>query len=70
MCFSPLRRKTSELEGEEYSSRILAGINRLEPLLVSSRFTRLSTAFVCGATAYGETGKSADLLAQIQPISQ
>jgi hypothetical protein len=25
MCFSPLRRKTSELEGEEYTSRIVVG---------------------------------------------
>jgi hypothetical protein len=27
MCFSPLRRKTSELEGEEeYTSRLVSGI--------------------------------------------
>jgi hypothetical protein len=31
MCFSPLRRKTSELEGEEYSSRIISGIDRHDP---------------------------------------
>jgi hypothetical protein len=70
MCFSPLRRKTSELEGEEYTIRIVSGIDRLDPPLVSSRFTRLCTAFVCGATAFGETGKSADGLAQIQPSSR
>jgi hypothetical protein len=64
MCFSPLRRKTSELEGEEYTIRIVSGIDRLDPPL------RLCTAFVCGATAFGETGKSADLLAQIQPSSR
>jgi hypothetical protein len=51
MCFSPLRRKTSELEGEEYTSRIVSGIDRLDPPLVSSRFTRLCTTF-------GETGGS------------
>jgi hypothetical protein len=56
MCFSPLRRKTSEFEGEEYISRIVSGIDRLDPPLVSSRFTRLCTAF-------GETGKSADTTA-------
>jgi hypothetical protein len=43
MCFSPLRRKTSELEGEEYTSRIVSRIDRLDPPLVSSRFTRLCT---------------------------
>jgi hypothetical protein len=63
MCFSPLRRKKSELEGEEYTSTIVSGIDRLDPPLVSSRFTRLCTAF-------GETGKSADWLAQIQPSSR
>jgi hypothetical protein len=26
MSFSPLRRKTSELEGEEYTSRLVSGI--------------------------------------------
>jgi hypothetical protein len=26
MCFSPLQRKTSELEGEEYTSRLVSGI--------------------------------------------
>jgi hypothetical protein len=26
MCFSPLRRKTSKLEGEEYTSRLVSGI--------------------------------------------
>jgi hypothetical protein len=31
MCFSPLRRKTSELEGEEYTIRIVSGIDRLNP---------------------------------------
>jgi hypothetical protein len=33
--FSPLRHKTSELEGEEYTSRIVSGIDRLDPPLVS-----------------------------------
>jgi hypothetical protein len=37
MCFSPLRRKTSELEGEEYTIRIVSGIDRLDPPLVSQQ---------------------------------
>jgi hypothetical protein len=36
MCFSPLRRKTSELEGEEYTIRMVSVIDRLDPPLVSS----------------------------------
>jgi hypothetical protein len=62
MCFSPLRRMTSELEGEEYTSRIVSGIDRLDPPLVSSRFTRLCTTF-------GETGKSADTTADFLLLS-
>jgi hypothetical protein len=43
MCFSPLRRKTNELKGEEYTNRIVSGMDRLDPPLDSSRFTRLCT---------------------------
>jgi hypothetical protein len=44
MCFIPLRRKTSELEGEEYTSRIVSGIDRLNPPLSHVCAPHLSVA--------------------------
>jgi hypothetical protein len=53
LCFSPLRRKTSELEGEEYTSRIVSGIDRLDPPLVRRKTSegRLSGVVASEAAA-------------------
>jgi hypothetical protein len=56
MCFSPLRRKTSELEGEEYTSMIVSGIDRLDPPLVMLRKSQQS--FHTFVHAFGQNGKS------------